>query len=36
VKANPGFGEQANDFELTVKLATPSQLMDESDENKGK
>lgn len=24
VKANPGYGEQANDFELTVTLATPA------------
>lgn len=29
VKANPGYGEQANDFVLTVNLATPPQLQDD-------
>ena len=24
VKANPSFGEQANDFDLTVKVSMPS------------
>lgn len=29
VKANPSFGDQANDFVLTVKLATPPQLQND-------
>lgn len=31
VKANPSFGGQANDFVLTVNLATPVQLEDDAD-----
>lgn len=36
VKANPSFGEQANDFVLTVKLATPPQLQNDEASDGGK
>lgn len=35
VKANPSFGDQANDFTLTVKLATPPQLNKDDKDSGG-